>query len=69
MFLAFAYLYPDFQLLLFFILPVKVKWLALLQWIGYFYVMLVGDCDDAIAGGGRRCAISCCSSGTTSVCG
>ena len=35
-FLAFAYLYPDFQLLLFFLLPVKVKWLALLQWIGYF---------------------------------
>ena len=27
-FLAFAYLYPDFQILLFFILPVKVKWLA-----------------------------------------
>ena len=27
-FLAFAYLYPNFQLLLFFILPVKVKWLA-----------------------------------------
>ena len=42
-FLAFAYLYPDFQLLLFFILPVKVKWLALLQWIGYFYLLLVGD--------------------------
>jgi hypothetical protein len=41
-FLAFAYLYPDFQLLLFFILPVKVKWLALLQWIGYFAVMLFG---------------------------
>jgi hypothetical protein len=39
-FLAFAYLYPDFQLLLFFLLPVKVKWLALLQWIGYFYVIL-----------------------------
>jgi hypothetical protein len=42
-FLAFAYLYPDFQLLLFFILPVKVKWLALLQWIGYFFVMLFGS--------------------------
>jgi hypothetical protein len=42
-FLAFAYLYPNFQLLLFFILPVKVKWLALLQWIFYFYVMLFGD--------------------------
>jgi hypothetical protein len=41
-FLAFAYLYPNFQLLLFFILPVKVKWLALVQWIGYFLVMLFG---------------------------
>ena len=40
-FLAFAYLYPDFQLLLFFILPVKVKWLALVQWIGYFWVIAV----------------------------
>ena len=42
-FLAFAYLYPDFQLLLFFILPVKVKWLALLQWAGYIYVLLFGS--------------------------
>jgi hypothetical protein len=31
-FLAFAYLNPDFQLLLFFVLPVKIKWLALLTW-------------------------------------
>jgi hypothetical protein len=42
-FLAFAYLYPDFQLYIFFILPVKVKWLALLTWIGYAYQMLVGS--------------------------
>jgi hypothetical protein len=41
-FLAFAYLYPDFQFLLFFILPVKVKWLALLQWLIYLYVLMVG---------------------------
>ena len=51
-FLAFAYLYPDFQLLLFFILPVKVKWLALLQWIGYFYADDVRRLDDATAGVG-----------------
>lgn len=38
-FLAFAYLYPDFQLLLFFLLPIKVKWLALVQWI--FYVLTI----------------------------
>jgi hypothetical protein len=33
-FLAFAYLNPDFELILFFILPVKIKWLALLTCIG-----------------------------------
>lgn len=41
-FLAFAYLYPDFQLLLFFILPVKVKWLALVTWVLYAVTMIVG---------------------------
>jgi hypothetical protein len=39
-FLAFAFLYPDFQLLVFFLIPVKVKWLALLQWIGYLYAVV-----------------------------
>ena len=33
-FLAFAYVFPDFTLNLFFILPIRVKWLALLAWIG-----------------------------------
>lgn len=33
-FLAFATLFPDFQLNLFFILPVKIKWLALIAWAG-----------------------------------
>lgn len=32
-FLAFAFLNPDYEFLLFFILPVKVKWLAMLTWI------------------------------------
>jgi hypothetical protein len=41
-FLAFAYLNPDFTLLIFFILPVRIKWLALLQWLGYGYVLVVG---------------------------
>src|SRR5262245_37903004 len=43
LFLAFAYLYPDYELLLFFILPVKVKYLALLAWIGYGLGFLFGD--------------------------
>ena len=34
MFFAFAVLYPDMQVLLFYILPVKVKWLA---WIDAAY--------------------------------
>ena len=31
MFLAFATLFPDFQLMIFFIIPVKVKWLGILS--------------------------------------
>jgi hypothetical protein len=41
-FLAFAFLYPDFQLYILFILPIKIKWLALLTWIGYTYEVLFG---------------------------
>ncbi len=42
-FLAFARLYPDFVMYIMFILPVKIKWLALLIWIGYGLNFLVGD--------------------------
>lgn len=42
-FLAFAYLNPDFVMYIFFILPLKIKWLALLQWLGYAYLVAVGD--------------------------
>lgn len=42
-FLAFALLNPDFEMLLFFILPVKIKWLALIQWIGYGYTLVMGS--------------------------
>ena len=41
-FLAFAFLNPDFEMLLFFILPVKIKWLALIQWVFYGYALLFG---------------------------
>jgi hypothetical protein len=34
LFLAFAILYPDHQVLLFFLLPIKMKWLALIDLIG-----------------------------------
>jgi hypothetical protein len=36
-FLAFAALFPNFQILLFFILPVKVKWIAWFTWIRIIY--------------------------------
>ena len=42
-FLAFAYLYPDFVVQLYFILPIKVKWLALLQWVAYAWAFAGGD--------------------------
>ena len=42
-FLAFATLFPDFQILIFFVLPVRVKWLALLAWLGYAYQLIFGD--------------------------
>ena len=42
-FLAFARLYPDFVLYIMFILPVKIRWLALLTWIIYGWTFLTGD--------------------------
>ena len=41
-FLAFAHLFPDFTIYLFFILPVKIKWLALLTWAGYALSLITG---------------------------
>jgi hypothetical protein len=43
LFLAFAYLYPDFILCLMFVLPVKIKWLALVNWIILGLSMLTGN--------------------------
>ncbi|HEY4232781.1 MAG TPA: rhomboid family intramembrane serine protease [Lacipirellulaceae bacterium] len=42
-FLAFARLFPDFELQLMFILPIKIKWLALLTWIWYGWTMVAAD--------------------------
>ena len=41
-FLAFAWLYPNFVFHIMFILPVKVKWLAWLTWATYIYGFLKG---------------------------
>jgi len=52
-FLAFAYLFPDFVMYIFFIIPVKIKWLGLLTWLGYAYSFYVGGWSTrfAILGG------------------
>ena len=42
LFFAFAVIYPDYQYLLFFVLPIKVKWLALLNLIFYFASLING---------------------------
>ncbi len=41
-FFAFATLYPNFEFMLFFILPVKVKWLALISLALLVYAFLMG---------------------------
>ncbi|MEG1458745.1 MAG: hypothetical protein RSB37_09935 [Acetivibrio sp.] len=53
MFLAFAVLYPNVQLLLFFVIPIKVKWLGILYGviIGYNVIsyLVVGQVSLALA--------------------
>lgn len=43
LFLAFAYLNPDIELLVFFILPVKIKWIAAVTWAMQVAVFVRGD--------------------------
>jgi hypothetical protein len=42
-FLAFAFLNPNFEMMLFFILRVKIKWLALIQWAFYGITVATGS--------------------------
>ena len=42
-FLAFAEMYPDFELLLFFIFPVKMRYLAIVTWIFLLLQLGTGD--------------------------
>lgn len=48
-FLAFAYLNPNFTFYIFFILPVRVKWLALITWVFYGYTLISGGAVDRLA--------------------
>ncbi|MGL4552954.1 MAG: hypothetical protein ACRC33_17400 [Gemmataceae bacterium] len=41
-FLAFAHLNPYFTIYLFFLLPVQIRWIALLTWVVYFLTLLTG---------------------------
>ena len=49
LFLAFAYVYPDFEILLFFIVPVKVKYLAWLNWFFIAFTVLTAPIADKLA--------------------
>ncbi len=42
-FLAFAYLFPDVVVYVFFIIPVKVKWLGYLGWFSIILALITGD--------------------------
>ena len=42
LFLAFAAVYPDFQVMLFFLIPIKVKYLAILDAVYFVVVLIVG---------------------------
>jgi len=48
-FLAFALLNPDFELYLFFILPVKIKWFALITWIWFGFEFVTGSWNVRLA--------------------
>ncbi|HJT35579.1 MAG TPA: hypothetical protein VJ783_26360 [Pirellulales bacterium] len=41
-FLAFAHLYPDFVISLYYVLPIRIKWIAVLTWISYALVITFG---------------------------
>jgi hypothetical protein len=43
LFLAFARIYPNYELLIYFILPVKIKYLAMLQWAFIIFTVLTGS--------------------------
>lgn len=49
LFLAFAKVYPDVEVLLFFIIPVKIKFLAIIDWIFFVLVLLFASTPTKIA--------------------
>jgi hypothetical protein len=49
LFLAFAIAYPEFQIMIFFVLPVKVKYLAILYGIYFLYMLIYNSWGGKIA--------------------
>ncbi len=49
LFLAFALLYPDFRVYLFYFLPIKVKWLAIIDLIGLILIFIFSGWIERIA--------------------
>ncbi len=49
LFLAYAYLYPNATFMLFFLLPIKAKWLAIFNWVLYFFAFVFGSNSDRAA--------------------
>ena len=49
LFLAFALLYPDYTVLLFYILPIKVKWIAIIDVIGLVLLFIFSFWAERIA--------------------
>lgn len=49
LFLAFAYIYPDFQVLLFFFIPVKIKYLAWLNWAFIGLTVITAPLSEKVA--------------------
>lgn len=43
LFLAFAFVFPDMEMLLMFLIPIKIKWLAYLDIALFVYEMVVGN--------------------------
>jgi hypothetical protein len=49
LFLAFAHLFPNFELLLFFVLPIKIKYLGWLQWAFLGFTILTAPFSAKLA--------------------
>lgn len=49
MFFAFALLYPDYQILLFFFIPIKMKYLALLDAVSFIVMFILGGWSTRLA--------------------